>query len=1444
MRMVSGMRRNRMRRFVASNTRPVTRARNGNKNTCKDLCMPPYGGAYFILTKGGLISFENVIADRKRGQREEISNDASIIAQSVRIRDRKVSGKIDRRKGPFRRKRTPHFPSTNRNQDSSNFNWKVSGMSSAMNSEARDFWGHSNMGFGRKKRNKKRNELKHSSLHSVAFAASTSVTEECSNAVAIDRETDVISLSDEEGSNDMKAGTEFALLEQDGDFSKQLGTPLLVKKEVPKCLTVSDELGRRRLLGSTICGRTDNTNIREHSAVSRKNSSAEKMDNYNGFCGKTEAVPELVGSIKLINTAGSNLIAGNSKQIKVDGKVCNENKYVPIQVPLRDDPLLIRKNFFDELNLLSGTREFVRNGKIELKIDKPEGENFIHLALFECCGPLEDPKHVSRGGYKICASAILHRNTSVEVMRRALIDLAEELERISRNSFNSGEILRYPVNKYSLPYLQKQHIYPLKEMSVHFPRAVYYCRLCQYHICSVSQAVTHFLSRQHIDNREKEDSLEKLRCLPEPTKQQMFKIDQVIRESYVFTRLTDAQYEVGSQIAKLLSHFLRSGTQKNFSVALYGSYLTRLATPRSNLNLVLNFPQEYSLGRALSQVTEVLNNMVLEEDFTVRSITPDFQRPDPSIHCIVNSVAVVISTSCIQQQRSTQLINFYCSICSQFRILATVFRSWAEVCSLTNIQLGGLPKLAFDILLIYYLQRKGLLPFVFEMLNEEEILLLDSESLQFERQVDNINAGFVSGSEEWNFGELWIGLFRYYAVQHPVEELIQIRWKKRHLLEDNTRRNKKHPFAPDHIMQPQQSINGYFSSCFLSTYIYFSLPRTTVCSLIPYSVIKPSTLYRNVKKKQRYGSRKTTVMTDSGTDKAAPSNDRQNSGSNDIDIKNTQMSKTQVAEAGINKHEVDALTKADLETLVQSWTNEDENGNSLASGKFRELTVSDCADSHLDVSTSYNDLQGDDANETYCDNNVPSTSQQHNFSELSSEKEQLSRLASASILKIRFHDYDDMSVRKLWLTLNNNEYNYSWSLDYFTGGLEPILRCTCCDVNGHLRKDCPELMIPRPKSFPPLTNAQKKIIDVVISNIFSTMRIRPYYVRNMSMLCHELEGYLRRFYRADCRLSLFGSAGNGFGLLGSDADICLQFRTRIRPGDIDSAEVIYKVAEVIRRMPGVIFVYEIPHAKVPIVKFRYCNRLEADVSLYNVLALENTRLLRTYSKIDVRIRMLGIMTKIWAKSCEIGNASKGSLSSYSYIIMLIHYLQRTNPPVAPFLQEIAPPGKCREPVIIDDCNVYFCSFEDLEWKIYNRSTVGELWISFLDYFGTKFDFTQEVIQIRQSQPLMKLDKGWQSRPIAIEDPFDLTHNLSSGVHSKTMVYIQKSFVQSREKFGTLSVPNSKLNHKSLVLYTSTLLSSCRVGNGPPLDRNCCYRCRRIGHFVTDCPLGMKNNKHR
>ena len=100
-------------------------------------------------------------------------------------------------------------------------------------------------------------------------------------------------------------------------------------------------------------------------------------------------------------------------------------------------------------------------------------------------------------------------------------------------------------------------------------------------------------------------------------------------------------------------------------------------------------------------------------------------------------------------------------------------------------------------------------------------------------------------------------------------------------------------------------------------------------------------------------------------------------------------------------------------------------------------------------------------------------------------------------------------------------------------------------------------------------------------------------------------------------------------------------------------------------------VQQIRGAKVPIVKFYHGpTRVEADISLYNVLAQENTAMLRLYATIDERVKVLGYLTKLFAKRCDIGDASRGSLSSYAYILMLIHYLQQCDPPVLPVLQVI------------------------------------------------------------------------------------------------------------------------------------------------------------------------------
>ena len=89
----------------------------------------------------------------------------------------------------------------------------------------------------------------------------------------------------------------------------------------------------------------------------------------------------------------------------------------------------------------------------------------------------------------------------------------------------------------------------------------------------------------------------------------------------------------------------------------------------------------------------------------------------------------------------------------------------------------------------------------------------------------------------------------------------------------------------------------------------------------------------------------------------------------------------------------------------------------------------------------------------------------------------------------------------------------------------------------------------------------------------------------------------------------------------------------------------------------------------------------------------------------------------------------------------------------------------------------------------NRCDVLDLWLGFLRYYYDGFDdkasngfpivffsfrdatfivsFQNLVVCIRQRAPLTKFEKMWNSPCIAIEDPFDLSHNLGAGISRKS-----------------------------------------------------------------------------
>ncbi|EPY84503.1 hypothetical protein CB1_000472022 [Camelus ferus] len=195
-----------------------------------------------------------------------------------------------------------------------------------------------------------------------------------------------------------------------------------------------------------------------------------------------------------------------------------------------------------------------------------------------------------------------------------------------------------------------------------------------------------------------------------------------------------------------------------------------------------------------------------------------------------------------------------------------------------------------------------------------------------------------------------------------------------------------------------------------------------------------------------------------------------------------------------------------------------------------------------------------------------------------------------------------------------------------------------------------------------------------------------------------------------------------------------------------------------------------------------------------------------------------------AERCDIGDASRGSLSSYAYILMVLYFLQQRKPPVIPVLQEIFD-GKQIPQRMVDGWNAFFFDkTEELKKRLpslgKNTETLGELWLGLLRFYTEEFDFKEYVISIRQKKLLTTFEKQWTSKCIAIE----VTN------------FIMKAFINGRKLFGTPFYP--LIGREAEYFFDSRVLTD---GELAPNDR-CCRVCGKIGHYMKDCPKRRRLKK--
>ncbi|XP_020952301.1 terminal uridylyltransferase 4 isoform X9 [Sus scrofa] len=955
--------------------------------------------------------------------------------------------------------------------------------------------------------------------------------------------------------------------------------------------------------------------------------------------------------------------------------------------------------------------------------------------------------------------------------------------------------------------LERDHIFRLEKRSPEYTNCRYLCKLCLIHIENIQGAHKHIKEKRHKKNILEKQEESELRSLPPPSPAHLAALSVAVIELAKEQGITDddlrVRQEIVEEMSKVVTAFL-----PECSLRLYGSSLTKFALKSSDVNIDIKFPPKMNHPDLLIQVLGILKKSVLYLD-----VESDFHAKVPVVVCRDRKSGLLCRVSAGNDMAclTTDLLAALGKMEPVFIPLVLAFRYWAKLCYIDSQTDGGIPSYCFALMVMFFLQQRKhpLLP-----------CLLGSWSpltLETPNQV--------------SLGQLWLELLKFYTLDFALEEYV-ICVRIQDIL---TRENKNWPKRRIAIEDPfsvkrnvarslnSQLVYEYVVERFRAAYRYFACPQRKGGNKSSVDSMKKEKGKISNKKpmKSDHMASACCILLGESTEK--------------INAEGGQPGKYDEVECTsqrcITEDDNLLINELDLSEHGQESSPLSTNeGSELAPKSIKKQDVLAPSETCLKKECSqcncvvYKSPEPDESAGTDCRSDLERESSHtcYTCTDTSTTSCNCKATEDASDL----NDDDSHPTQELY---------YVFDKFILTSGKPPTIVCSICKKDGHSKNDCPEDFRKIDlKPLPPMTNRFREILDLVCKRCFDELSPPFSEQHNREQILIGLEKFIQKEYDEKARLCLFGSSKNGFGFRDSDLDICMTLEGHENAEKLNCKEIIENLAKILKRHPGLRNILPITTAKVPIVKFEHRRSgLEGDISLYNTLAQHNTRMLATYAAIDPRVQYLGYTMKVFAKRCDIGDASRGSLSSYAYILMVLYFLQQRKPPVIPVLQEIFD-GKQIPQRMVDGWNAFFFDkTEELKKRLpslgKNTETLGELWLGLLRFYTEEFDFKEYVISIRQKKLLTTFEKQWTSKCIAIEDPFDLNHNLGAGVSRKMTNFIMKAFINGRKLFGTPFYP--LIGREAEYFFDSRVLTD---GELAPNDR-CCRVCGKIGHYMKDCP---------
>lgn len=321
--------------------------------------------------------------------------------------------------------------------------------------------------------------------------------------------------------------------------------------------------------------------------------------------------------------------------------------------------------------------------------------------------------------------------------------------------------------------------------------------------------------------------------------------------------------------------------------------------------------------------------------------------------------------------------------------------------------------------------------------------------------------------------------------------------------------------------------------------------------------------------------------------------------------------------------------------------------------------------------------------------------------------------------------------------------------------------------------------------------------QILTLRLMTCLRSKDYHQRRL--FTASLLDCLYAHHRVVYEGILFGSSMNGLGFRDSDVD--LRLRPLVQVGEDLFEPFNYDQEMVERTLKNIAWqttrccpaVGEfVPSLRCPIAKMTFLegdpNNLQTlreginyDISLSstNSLGSFNTQYLRFLCHLEPKFHLLATILRYWSKVHDLIIA--GYLSSYALITMLIFFCQTIDPPLLPTvdgMREIylehegqkSQYGK-DQALTQTEWNCLVSFNKDLYPQSANSEPLGLLLLRFFEFY-LGFPYSSQIITTRTGKTLSheEYERSPQFHPrfpikdfLNVQDPFDLKHNVTSGM---------------------------------------------------------------------------------